>query len=158
MIVPYLDILVHWWPIAAAICAMVGGWLVFGEKMLKVGDAWKKFRKSNQELREARLKADLVQRESDILQALSAIQTMSDVLKRRHGALLELQPVKPARGEDPEIIAEAWRRFVDRRELSAPREDDPSRWNWRYKGTPGGAIDEGGKAHGVPFWKRFLGK
>ena len=67
------------------------------------------------EIKRLRREEKKEEREGVIEDMVKKIEELDREEKRTKGASVSLTAVKPAPGEDPEILAEAWRRFTIRR-------------------------------------------
>ncbi|MBZ5523564.1 MAG: hypothetical protein LAP21_15125 [Acidobacteriia bacterium] len=119
-----------------AVAGIAGAIWAFWEKLMKfftsfstMVETWQKGRAN---VRRARKRADKAEeelmafrREQEIQRTLAKIEQMENDLKKRNGINARMTHVLPAPDEDPEIVAEAWRRFEKERR----KQDD----QWRAK-------------------------
>ena len=148
MILAYVVLFVHWpqiaaW-LAAATAALTAIW-AFWELLVKFftsfSTARKKWQEDRASVRRAKERADraakqhheasislmAVEREQAVQHALRGIEKMEFEERQKPGqSTWRVTTANPKPGEDPEIVAEAWRRFKVKR-------DERDNQNWKKR-------------------------
>ncbi len=86
------------------------------EATVKFLKSWREFRQQGRELKAERRRRQAEDREAAIQEMVGKIEAIELKLKEEKGSTKWLTFVKPDIGEDPEIVAEAWRRYEKQRD------------------------------------------